>query len=164
MKYSVTLRTLPDTHRPKFGKAKWTPIVNRAEKNRANFREALDGMRLFSAFYGMYAVTMNWRPYWRWVHRQHKVMEWTKPQWKTAQDDNFQEVKRCKRYISNNTSQTARKSTKSVSTSAAVKLPPKAVLTHTFALLRTTDMDTEVLAQRTHYQRRLPENQAGYHQ
>lgn len=61
-----------------------------------------------------------------------------------AQDDNFQEVKRRKRCISNNTSQRAKKLTKSIPTSIAVKLPPKAVLTHTFfTLLRTTDMDTE---------------------
>jgi hypothetical protein len=43
----------------------------------------------------------------------------------TAQDERFQEVKRCKRHTSNDTSQTAKKSTKPVPTSAAVKLPPK---------------------------------------
>jgi hypothetical protein len=58
--------------------------------------------------------------------------------------DDFQEVKRCKRQISNDTSETAKKSTKPVPTSAAVKLPPKVVLTcNFFALLRSTDMDTE---------------------
>jgi hypothetical protein len=61
-----------------------------------------------------------------------------------AQVDDFLEVKRCKRHISNDTSQTAKTFTKPVPTSAAVKLPPKAVLTHNFfAPLRTTDMDTE---------------------
>jgi hypothetical protein len=61
-----------------------------------------------------------------------------------AQDDDFQEVKRRKRNISNDTSQIAKKSTKSVPTSAAVKMHPKAVPTRNFfALLRTTDMDTE---------------------
>jgi hypothetical protein len=61
----------------------------------------------------------------------------------TAQDD-FQEVKRRKRRIFNDSSQTAQKSTKPVQTSAAVKMPPKAVLTRNFfAPLRTTDMDTE---------------------
>jgi hypothetical protein len=60
----------------------------------------------------------------------------------TTQDDNFQEVKRHKRPMSNNTSQTAKKSTKTVLTSTAIKMPPKAVLTHNFfAPLRTTDMD-----------------------
>jgi hypothetical protein len=50
-----------------------------------------------------------------------------------------------KRYVSNNTSQTAKKSAKPVPTSAAVKLLPEAVLTRIFfAPLRTTDMDTEV--------------------
>jgi hypothetical protein len=49
-----------------------------------------------------------------------------------AQDD-FQEEKRCKGHISNNTSQAAKKLTKLVLTSTAVKLPPKAVLTHNFS-------------------------------
>jgi hypothetical protein len=35
----------------------------------------------------------------------------------TAQDDNFQEVKRCKKYISSNISLTAKKSAKQVPTS-----------------------------------------------
>jgi hypothetical protein len=62
----------------------------------------------------------------------------------TAQDDDFQELKRYKRHISNDISQTAKKSIKPVPTSVAVKLPPKSVLTcNFFAPLRTTDMDTE---------------------
>jgi hypothetical protein len=61
-----------------------------------------------------------------------------------GQDDDFHEVKRHKRHISNNASQTTKKSTKPVPTSAAVKLPPKSVLHDKFfAPLRTTDMDTE---------------------
>jgi hypothetical protein len=61
----------------------------------------------------------------------------------TAQDD-FQEVKRRKRHISNNTSPTAKNSTKPVATSAAVKMPTKAALTRNFfSSLRTTGMDTE---------------------
>jgi hypothetical protein len=61
-----------------------------------------------------------------------------------AQDDDSWEVKRRKRHISNDTSQTSKKLTKPVPTSAAVKLPPKAVLTHNFfAPLRTTDTDME---------------------
>jgi hypothetical protein len=43
----------------------------------------------------------------------------------TAQDDEFQELKRCKRHNSNGKSESAKKSTKTVPTSAAVKLPPK---------------------------------------
>jgi hypothetical protein len=62
----------------------------------------------------------------------------------TAQDDDFQEIKRCKRHISNNTSQTAKKSIEPVPTYAAVKLPSKSMLTRgSFASLRTTDMDRE---------------------
>jgi hypothetical protein len=60
----------------------------------------------------------------------------------TAQGDDFREIKRCKRHISNNTSQTAKNSTKQAPKSAAVKLLPKAILTHNFfAPLRSTDMD-----------------------
>jgi hypothetical protein len=56
----------------------------------------------------------------------------------------FQEVKKCKRNISNNTLQAAKMSTKPVQTLAPVKMPPKAALTHNFlAPLRTTEMDIE---------------------
>jgi hypothetical protein len=62
----------------------------------------------------------------------------------TAQDDDFQEVKRSKGHISNDTLKTAKKSTKPVPTSTDVKLPPKAMLTRNFFTpLRTTDIDTE---------------------
>jgi hypothetical protein len=62
----------------------------------------------------------------------------------TAQDYDFQEVKRRKRHISNDTSQSTMKSTKSFPTSEAVKLPPKAVVTRDFfAHLATNNMDTE---------------------
>jgi hypothetical protein len=61
-----------------------------------------------------------------------------------AKYDYFREVKGRKGHISNNTSQTAKKPTKTVPSSAAVKLPPKAVSGRNFfAPLRTTDMDTE---------------------
>jgi hypothetical protein len=70
-----------------------------------------------------------------------------------AQDNNFQEVKRHKRH----TSQTAKKSPKPVPTSAAVKLPQKAMLTCNFvAPLRTTDMDMET----TDAENILPEQEA----
>jgi hypothetical protein len=49
----------------------------------------------------------------------------------TTQDD-LHNVKRRKRHIPNNTSQTAKKSIKPAPTSAAVKVPPKAVLTRHF--------------------------------
>jgi hypothetical protein len=62
----------------------------------------------------------------------------------TAQDDDFKQVKRHKRYISNDTLHTAKKLNKKVPTFAAVKLPPKAVLSgHFFTPLRTTVVDTE---------------------
>jgi hypothetical protein len=60
------------------------------------------------------------------------------------QHNDLHEVKRHKRHISNNTVQTAKKSIKPVPASAAVKLPPKVVLTcNFFTPLRTTDMDME---------------------
>jgi hypothetical protein len=62
----------------------------------------------------------------------------------TAQDDDFQEVKRCKRRLSNDISETTMKSTKSVPISTTVKQTPVAVPTRKFfAPLRTNDMDTE---------------------
>jgi septal ring-binding cell division protein DamX len=36
-----------------------TSFANSAEEKRANFCKILDGKPLFSAFYGMYAVTLN---------------------------------------------------------------------------------------------------------
>jgi hypothetical protein len=58
-KYSVTLRFLPDAHRIKWGgNSEWSSIVNSVE-NRVNFCKSLDGKPLFSAVYGMYAVTLN---------------------------------------------------------------------------------------------------------
>jgi hypothetical protein len=63
----------------------------------------------------------------------------------TAQDNDFKELMRPKQYISNNTLQTTKKSTKRDPTSTAVKLLPKALLTHNFAPLRTTDMHKETI-------------------
>jgi hypothetical protein len=74
-----------------------------------------------------------------------------------AQDNNFQEVKRHKRHIPSNISQTAKKSTKPIPISAAVKLSPKSVLTHNFiAPLKTTNMDMET----TGAENTLPEQEA----
>jgi hypothetical protein len=62
--------------------------------------------------------------------------------------DNFQEVKKCKRHISSNTSKTAKKSPTPVPTSAVLKLPPKAMLNcNFFPPLRTTEMDIETTDQ-----------------
>jgi hypothetical protein len=68
-----------------------------------------------------------------------------------AQDDDFQEVKRRKKHISNNTSQTAKKSTKPVPISAAVKMSSKAMLNDDFfVLLRCIHMDMETYWRREH--------------
>jgi hypothetical protein len=74
-----------------------------------------------------------------------------------TQDDDFREVKRLRRHISNNTAQIAKKLTKPVPTFAAVKLSPKAALTRKFfAPLRTTDLDTET----TETENAVPEQEA----
>jgi hypothetical protein len=39
--------------------SEWTSIESNAEEKRANFYKTLDGKMLFSAIYGMYAVTLN---------------------------------------------------------------------------------------------------------
>jgi hypothetical protein len=70
----------------------------------------------------------------------------------TSQDEDFHEVKRSKRHISNNTSQTVEKSNKPVPISAAAKLPPKALLTRNFfAPVRNADMDTECICAENTY-------------
>jgi hypothetical protein len=74
-----------------------------------------------------------------------------------AQDDGFQEIKVCKRHISEGTSQKSKMLTTPVPTSAAVMLLPKAVvICNLFAALRTTDMDTDI----TGAENTLPEQEA----
>jgi hypothetical protein len=75
----------------------------------------------------------------------------------TAQNNDFWEVKTRKRRYSDETSQTAKKSTISVPKSAGVKLPTKAVITRNlFAPLRSNKMDTET----TGAENALPEQEA----
>jgi hypothetical protein len=75
----------------------------------------------------------------------------------SADHDDFQEVKRRKRHISNGTSQTAKKLIISAQKSAAGKLPTKTMITRKFfAPLRTNDMDTETTAA----ENTLPEKEA----
>jgi hypothetical protein len=60
--------------------SEWTSIVNRMEKNRANFCKGLDGKPLFSTLCNLYTVTLNeLKPSWKWVHRQDRVVQWTNP-------------------------------------------------------------------------------------
>jgi hypothetical protein len=62
--------------------------------------------------------------------------------------NDIHEVKRQKWHSCNITMQTAKQSTIPVPKSAAVKLPPKSVLTcKFFAPLRTIDMDTETIGE-----------------
>jgi hypothetical protein len=125
--------------------SEWTSIVNSAKENTANFCKGLDGKPLFSALYSMNTVTLNELKALQKVSAQtgqSSVVNKTSVE--SAAPDDYHKVKRRKRHISNNTWQTAKKSTKPVPTSTAVKLPPKAVSTCTFSTpLRTTDMDTE---------------------
>jgi hypothetical protein len=108
----------------------------------------------FRALYGMYTVKLNEPKAIVKVNVQagqsgtvNKISLESK-----AKDDDFQEVKRRKRHISNDTSQTAKKSTKSVPITTAVKQPPKAVLGRNFfAPLRTNEWTRRLLEQRTLY-------------
>jgi hypothetical protein len=82
---------------------------------------------LFSAVYGMYTVTLNELKAVLKVSakaEQNGVVNKTSVE-PIAQDDDFQEVKRCKRHVTNNTSHTVKMSTRPVLISAAVKLSPK---------------------------------------
>jgi hypothetical protein len=74
-----------------------------------------------------------------------------------AQDEDFQKIKRRKRRISNDISETTMKSKKSVPISTTVKQTPKAVPTRNFfARLRTNDLNTES----TGTEKILPEQEA----
>jgi hypothetical protein len=139
--------------------SEWSSIVNSAEENRADFCKGLDGKLLLSALYGMYTVSLNELKAVLKVSAQagqSGAVNKTSAE-STAQDDDFQEVKRRKRHISNYTWRTAYKSTKPIQTSEAFKLLPKEMLTRTFfAPLRTTEMITET----TGAENALPEQEA----
>jgi hypothetical protein len=136
--------------------SEWTTIVNGVEENRTNFCKYLDGKPFFNALYGMYTVTLNELKAVSAQAKQSGAANKTSSE-STAQHDEFREVKRRKRHNSSDNSQSVKKSTKTVPTSAAVKLPPKAVSTRNyFAPLRTTDMDTET----TGAENTLPEQEA----
>jgi hypothetical protein len=85
--------------------------VNSAEENRANFSKVLKGKALFSALYGIYTATLNE------LKAVLKLSAWTGQSGavnktsldSTAQDDDFREIKRRKRRISHDASQTAKK-------------------------------------------------------
>jgi hypothetical protein len=133
--------------------------MNSAEENRVNFCKALNGKPLFSALYGLCTVTLNELKAVIKVNAQAGQSGEVKKTSveSSAQDDDFREVNRRKSHISNETSQTTKKSTKLVLTFAAVKLPPKAVLTRNFfALLRSTDVDMETTGE----ENALPEQEA----
>jgi hypothetical protein len=126
--------------------SQWTTVVKSAEENRDKFCKPLDGKPLFSALHDMYMVTLKE------LQAVPKVNTQTgqsgavnKTSLKsTAQDDDFQEVKICRRRISNDTSETTMKSNKSVPISTTVKQNPKAAPNRNFfAPLRTNDMYTE---------------------
>jgi hypothetical protein len=81
--------------------SQWTITVNSAEENRAKFCNFLDGKLLFSTLHGMYMVTLkelNTILKVKAQARQSEAVNKTSLN-STAQDDHFQEVKRCKRYL-----------------------------------------------------------------
>jgi hypothetical protein len=94
-----------------------TPILNSAEENRVKFFKALNGKLLFSTLYDMYAETQNELKATLKVSAptgQSGAVNVTSVE-STAQDDDFQEAKRRKRHISNNTSRQSRCQTASKS-------------------------------------------------
>jgi hypothetical protein len=87
--------------------SEWTSIVNRMEKNRANFRKGLNGKPHFSVLYGLYTLTLNELKAVLKVSAQagrNGAVNKTLVE-SMAQEDNFQKVKRHKRHISNDTSE-----------------------------------------------------------
>jgi hypothetical protein len=118
---------LPNAHWLEWEKAQRKTIVNSAEENRAKFCKLLDGKLLFSAAYRIYMVRLKELNAVLKVKAQagqNGAVNKT-PLETTAQNDDFQEVKRCKRHISNDTSQTAEKSTISAPKSAPASCLPK---------------------------------------
>jgi hypothetical protein len=110
--------------------SEWASIENRAEENKINFCKALNGKPLSSALYGMYTGTLN---------EMKAVLKRSAQEGQsgavnktsvesTTQGDNSQGVKRRKKHVCNDTSQTTKKSTKTAPTSTDVKMSPKIVL------------------------------------
>jgi hypothetical protein len=106
------IEILANAHLLKWGETERTTVVNSAE-NRANFCKFLDGKSIFSALYGMYTVTLNKLKAVLKVGAQagkSGAVKKTSAE-STAQDNDFREVKRSKKHISNGTSQTDKNST-----------------------------------------------------
>jgi hypothetical protein len=96
----------------------WASIVNSTEEERE--------------IYSLYMVTFNELKAVRKVTAQagqSAVVNKTSVEL-MPHENNFREIKRPKRLTYNDTTETAKKLTKPVPTSTAVKLQPKAVLTH----------------------------------
>jgi hypothetical protein len=85
--------------------SEWVSILNRAEEKRANFCKVLDGKPLFSTLYGKYMVILKDLKAVLKVNvlaGQSGIVNKTSVE-STGQDEDFQEVNRPKRHISNNT-------------------------------------------------------------
>jgi hypothetical protein len=102
--------------------------VNSAEENRANFCKSLAGKLLLRALYGMLTVALIELKAVSAQAKESDAVNQTSLE-SMAQDDDFREVEKCKRHNYSDTSQSAKKSTKAVPTTAAVTLPPEAVST-----------------------------------
>jgi hypothetical protein len=91
-------------------RSQWIFIVNSTEENKANFCKVLDGKPLFGTLY-MYTVTLNELKAILKVSAQAgQSGSVNKTLVESMAQDNFWEVKTCKRDISNNTSQIQNKS------------------------------------------------------
>jgi hypothetical protein len=144
----------------------WITIVSIAEEN-SKLLQNCRREAAFSALYGIYTLILNeLKAVLKVIPHAGQSGAVTKISLESAaHDDEFQEVKRRKRYISNDTSQRHKKSTMSAPKSSAGKQPTKAMITrNVFAPLITNDMDTETIGAETTLPEEDPENQVGRHQ
>jgi hypothetical protein len=107
------------------GSPQWNTIVNSAEENRTNFCKGVNGEPLFSALYGMYAVTLNELKSLN-AQTKKKVVRRTKPHRNQRSRKMNSGKQKDARDITPMETQSAKKSTKAIPTSPAVKLPSKA--------------------------------------
>jgi hypothetical protein len=122
----------------------WQAVVSSAEENRANYCKALSGKTLLNAMYGTYTVALQEL---KSVLKSSSskagnssTQQGTK---QTAKEEGFQEVRKRKRYSSNEAAKTSKKPVVTALT-AVVTTTPKAVPTKNFfAPLRVATMATE---------------------
>jgi hypothetical protein len=109
-------------------RAEWSAIVNAAEENGASYCKGLHGYPHFSALYGTYRVTLQELKAMRKTSTlagQTNIPKATGQQ--TTQEDGFQEVRRRKRRVTDETTGTSKKAPVQTKTSPALNTPLKEV-------------------------------------